>query len=283
MSRQELAEAVAAWLFEHAGREFCIDATYVGKLERGEHRWPTAHYRNALRAVLGRDTDAELGFFIIQGHARDAAPDPPSEPDASGETGDGGAAGPGGRTLLHALLLARHWQVYRTFRAQFVRAARALADHDGDRSVAMLDVSQRQFHRWLGGARPRPDACRVLESMFGQPVGRLLGPARSGTEMPGADSAAPVASLAGADADVAVRDGSAEAVRVSVNATAGTAVTVVCHDGAPGRVAVVAGGVRVLIDASGTGPAAALGPAVLDVPAVSGGARVYSLAERRAR
>lgn len=72
------------------------------------------------------------------------------------------------------------------------------------------------------------------------------------------------------------------AVQVNVSAEAGTAVTVVCQDGAAGRVAVVAGGVRVLIDASGTDPAS-LTPAVVDFPAAPGGARLYSLAERRAR
>ncbi|MFJ8578417.1 hypothetical protein [Micromonospora sp. NPDC093277] len=72
MSRQELAEAVAAYLFEHVGRVSDINAGYIGKLERGEHRWPAAHTRTAFRAVLGRDTDAELGFYIIQGHASDA-------------------------------------------------------------------------------------------------------------------------------------------------------------------------------------------------------------------
>ncbi|WP_433528271.1 hypothetical protein ACQPYA_18140 [Micromonospora sp. CA-263727] len=43
-------------------------------------RWPSAHYRTALRALLNKATDAELGFFIIQGHANDpdaASPEPP--------------------------------------------------------------------------------------------------------------------------------------------------------------------------------------------------------------
>jgi hypothetical protein len=50
-----------------------------------------------------------------------------------------------------------------------------------------------------------------------------------------------------------------------------------CSDGAPGRVSVVAGAVRVLIDTSGTDAG------VVDAPMVAGGARVYSLAERWAR
>ncbi|MFI6162585.1 hypothetical protein ACIA59_21880 [Micromonospora haikouensis] len=72
MSRQELAEAVNAYLYEHAGRMVAIAGHYIGNLERGQTRWPSAHYRQALRAVLGRATDAELGFFIIKGHGSDA-------------------------------------------------------------------------------------------------------------------------------------------------------------------------------------------------------------------
>ncbi|MFJ8581329.1 hypothetical protein [Micromonospora sp. NPDC093277] len=78
MSRQELAEAVNAWLYEHMGRRTAIAARYIGGLERGDTRWPSAHYRAALRAVLGKATDAELGLFVIQGHAKD--PRHPAEP-----------------------------------------------------------------------------------------------------------------------------------------------------------------------------------------------------------
>ncbi|SDS07783.1 hypothetical protein [Jiangella sp. DSM 45060] len=62
MSRQELADRVNAHLFERTGRLYELDDNYVGKLERGIIRWPQAAYRDALRAVLGAATDAELGF-----------------------------------------------------------------------------------------------------------------------------------------------------------------------------------------------------------------------------
>ncbi|MFG1949620.1 hypothetical protein [Micromonospora sp. NPDC048830] len=79
-----MAEAVNSYLHEHAGRRFAIHAGYIGTLERGQTRWPSAHYRTALRAVLGKATDAELGFFIIQGHTNDpdvapVEPPPPAE------------------------------------------------------------------------------------------------------------------------------------------------------------------------------------------------------------
>ncbi|WP_146017440.1 hypothetical protein [Verrucosispora sp. ts21] len=79
MSRQELADAVNAYAYRRTGRRVAVDARYVGKLERGEHRWPYEHCRTALREVLGKSTDAELGFFIIHGHATDPEVDPALE------------------------------------------------------------------------------------------------------------------------------------------------------------------------------------------------------------
>lgn len=63
MSRQELADQVNTYLLRHTGREFGIDANYVGKLERGVIRWPQKMYRDAFRAVLGAASDRDLGFF----------------------------------------------------------------------------------------------------------------------------------------------------------------------------------------------------------------------------
>ena len=63
LSRQELAELVNAWVFEHQARVIELDANYIGKLEQGTIRWPREpDRRTAFRAVLGVDTDAELGF-----------------------------------------------------------------------------------------------------------------------------------------------------------------------------------------------------------------------------
>lgn len=60
MSRQELADAASAYL-PHP-----ITAAYIGKLERGELRWPTKATREALRRVLGAREDRELGFYITR-------------------------------------------------------------------------------------------------------------------------------------------------------------------------------------------------------------------------
>jgi hypothetical protein len=66
LSRQELAELVNAQLAADGSRHGHLDATYIGKLERGVHRWPQRQYRLAFRAVLGVASDAQLGFYIIR-------------------------------------------------------------------------------------------------------------------------------------------------------------------------------------------------------------------------
>jgi hypothetical protein len=73
MSRQELAEAVNAYLSEKYDAKATLDENDVGKLERGENRWPRERRREAFRAVLHVRTDQELGFYIIRGQ-RDTTP-----------------------------------------------------------------------------------------------------------------------------------------------------------------------------------------------------------------
>ncbi|CRK61394.1 Putative C1 regulatory protein [Alloactinosynnema sp. L-07] len=62
MGRAELAEAVNALLWDTTGQRFELDARAVARWERGAVRWPGAHYRSALRHVLGAAGDAALGF-----------------------------------------------------------------------------------------------------------------------------------------------------------------------------------------------------------------------------
>ena len=63
MSREELADAVNSYLFRETQRVFDMDGNHIGKYELGEYRWPRTHYRDALRAVLKVNTNAELGFY----------------------------------------------------------------------------------------------------------------------------------------------------------------------------------------------------------------------------
>ncbi|MGH3824625.1 MAG: XRE family transcriptional regulator [Pseudonocardiaceae bacterium] len=66
LSRQELAELVNAWIWDHHHKTVALSGNYIGKLEQGVIRWPGKLYREALRAILGVSTDAVLGFV----HAR---------------------------------------------------------------------------------------------------------------------------------------------------------------------------------------------------------------------
>ncbi|MBB5159546.1 tetratricopeptide repeat protein [Saccharopolyspora phatthalungensis] len=62
MSRAELAEAVNRYLWDTTGKRHELDAHAIARYERGDVRWPSAHYRSGFRAVLGAATDADLGF-----------------------------------------------------------------------------------------------------------------------------------------------------------------------------------------------------------------------------
>jgi hypothetical protein len=68
-------------------------------------------------------------------------------------------------TLLKELLVARHWQKYETFCAEYDRVAA-----DIDKRLRTSQPSRAQYYRWLSGhlkaGLPYPDACRVLEAMF---------------------------------------------------------------------------------------------------------------------
>ncbi|NBE84470.1 transcriptional regulator [Micromonospora rubida] len=93
MSRQEVAEAVNTYLWETYGTRTSLDANHVGKLERGEHRWPKPATREAFRAVLKASRDADLGFYITRGQ-RHTDPVlhwmPPGQPLTAGDDHGGG-------------------------------------------------------------------------------------------------------------------------------------------------------------------------------------------------
>ncbi len=62
LSRQELAELVNAWAWEHHKKMLEHSANWICQLECGKIRWPGTVSREALRAILGVSTDAALGF-----------------------------------------------------------------------------------------------------------------------------------------------------------------------------------------------------------------------------
>jgi len=85
-------------------------------------------------------------------------------------------------TLLRVLITERHWQKFPTFERQFRKAAAELAGQQDEPELRKVTVSARQFERWYAGqvkTEPYPDACRVLEFMFRQPVKRLFMPAEA--------------------------------------------------------------------------------------------------------
>jgi transcriptional regulator with XRE-family HTH domain len=66
MSRAELAEAVNAHVWVTTGQRTTLDAHAIARYERGHSRWPGKQYRDSLRAVLGVETDAEIGFYTTK-------------------------------------------------------------------------------------------------------------------------------------------------------------------------------------------------------------------------
>jgi hypothetical protein len=266
MSRWDLAEAVAAWLFEQAGHVANIGAEYVGKLERGEHRWPSAHYRTAFRAVLGAESDAQLGFFVIRG-GNDA---PGAEADPVKHEVGMPVAAPavkvsGGLAEERAAVDGSVFGV----RLRRLRVGRGFSL----RRLGSL-VHYSYGYLWqleTGAKRPTVEVASALD--------RALGSAGALSALVAADAVAVGDEARGVPASADVRAGG---LAVRVSAAPGAQVTVVCDEGGSGRVAVVAGGVRVLIDASDGDPASP-GRAVVDASVVVpvGGAKVYSLAARR--
>lgn len=83
--------------------------------------------------------------------------------------------------LLKALLQERHWQTYRTFCAEYDKAARSI-----DPKLVRTWPSRAQLHRWLSGTLkglPYPDHCRILEAMFpGHSAQELFSPIAHGDQ-----------------------------------------------------------------------------------------------------
>ncbi|BAU83620.1 helix-turn-helix domain-containing protein [Streptomyces laurentii] len=115
-------------------------------------------------------------------------------------------------TLLRVLVAQRQWR-YRDFATVFGRAAERL----GFRG---LTVSEAQFRRWTSGrvkTLPGPEACRVLEDLFGLEAAALFGPP---PEFPAAATEAPTpfdieSEIAMTARDAADEAGSAAAQSVS--------------------------------------------------------------------
>ena len=155
------------WTQELLAGRAGVSTELVKKLEQGAKR----SARLSTLGALARALNIPVGALLSgrSGGEPAAAPARPAEPDPARE--------PGRPTLLRALIAQRHWQSFRAFQAQFCRAARELAERERDPGLAKVTVSSRQWERWYSGnvkTEPYPDACRVLEHMFGYPVQQLL-------------------------------------------------------------------------------------------------------------
>ncbi len=148
-----------------------VSASIVEKLEGNARRSARMSTLRALASVLNVPLGTLLGFESPERqHANQRM-------DVRGESQVEIPPGPYEPTLLRVLLTERHWQLFSTFEAKFTRAAAELADQEGEPRLRNLTVSRRQFERWYAGtvrSHSYPDACRVLEHMFGYTVQQLL-------------------------------------------------------------------------------------------------------------
>lgn len=105
MSRQELADAVNAYLWDKYWQPENLSENDIGKLERGEIRWPGERRREAFRAVLRAETDAELGFHGSRRRRRTQAHS--TIKDVEGEQGDAVIVKIMANGQVHTLQLSR--------------------------------------------------------------------------------------------------------------------------------------------------------------------------------
>jgi len=74
LTQGQLAELANMQVERVTGRSGAMDADYIGKLERGIHRWPNRQYRAALCDVLRRASEDDLGFFSTRSRAATVTP-----------------------------------------------------------------------------------------------------------------------------------------------------------------------------------------------------------------
>ncbi|MFD7898964.1 XRE family transcriptional regulator [Streptomyces sp. NPDC059743] len=90
---------------------------------------------------------------------------------------------PARTTNFRATVQQRRW-TYEAFCIQWKRACEELAERDKDPRLATVPMSRRTFDRWMKGdlteRGPRPDTARVLEYLFGMPMGQIFAQSHEG-------------------------------------------------------------------------------------------------------
>jgi transcriptional regulator with XRE-family HTH domain len=181
--RAKLAEVRRdhGWTQEMLARRAEVSTELVKELEQGVKR----SARLSTLGALARALNIPVGTLLSGSSVGDPATGPARSTESTREPEP--VRSPGQPTLLRTLIAERHWQSFRAFERQFRRAARELAERERDPGLAKLTVSSRQWERWYSGkvkTEPYPDACRVLEHMFGFPVQQLLAPAEQVSAAP---------------------------------------------------------------------------------------------------
>ncbi|GGN93661.1 hypothetical protein GCM10010112_82150 [Actinoplanes lobatus] len=100
MSRQELADALNAYLWETHQIHHNWDETDIGRLERGVTRWPADFRREAFRSVLEVEADHQLGFYIVRSSVATSDIEP-ATPASTTEQINPMALGTSGEHVLH--------------------------------------------------------------------------------------------------------------------------------------------------------------------------------------
>lgn len=151
MSRQELADAVNAYVWATHGVDEYLTGDRVGALERGRVRWPSARVREGLRAVL-EASDVQLGMFKT--HRQLSAEQPLDDPPAVGVS-DGPHTNPPVRVVLH----------WNGRKAYALRVAMRMSSRD---FAAKLGVNPAVVHAWRPAStgRLRYETHQMLDAIL---------------------------------------------------------------------------------------------------------------------
>lgn len=153
MSRRELADIVSRFLSSP------VDDKYIGKLERGEYRWPNEEHRLAIRRALGAGEDADLGFYITRSQPSNEVVTPPVDWEHEMRRRDflGGLGGVAGLGLAAQTPPVAAWASHPLSRLldALLPMQMGVAASDGRPALSPRQLSQR-----VAAAKTGYQACR---------------------------------------------------------------------------------------------------------------------------
>ncbi|MCE6993797.1 XRE family transcriptional regulator [Saccharothrix sp. S26] len=158
LTQAQLADLANAQVEAATGRIGAMDADYVGKLERGVHRWPHRSYRDALRVVLDVATDRELGFFSTRSRLATVAS--PRHP----EGGDDVERKAFLRVLAGSVMGVALTDPLAAFSAQAVGGTRRIGQAEVDHVRHLARMFASQDHQYGGGLSARAVVAQLAAS-----------------------------------------------------------------------------------------------------------------------